>query len=393
MERWRRVLFVTYAVTSYVYRWWITFVILYFMATFLKPYKLEIISNMLALVAVGSMIGWPIYRLCKGINKRGRIPDMKPTRVTVTTCVLAVLLLAFFLLPLPVSRVREAGLVQVQPHAVEKVPVELPGRLMRLAVKEGDHVKKGAILAEFQSQWLDEQELKARMALQHQTALVREFDGLLSRTTEPAGRDKLIQYKTEAAIQQKEAQAKLQGIAEARAKLTLRAPRDGVVMGLPHVDELYKTWEAKDLEAPFCSIGDPTQLRVLVPLTPTDYDLVRDDLKRRTSDNPLQVTIRVRGLDSRTWGGRVTHLPTAADKTIPLALSTRGGGPLAIKPTSQPNALEPQAQVYLVGIDVLQPDAAIAPGTMAQVKIHCEYRSCAWAVWRWLSSTFDLGLL
>src|SRR5262249_49690170 len=44
----RRILFVFYAVASWVYRWVITFVILKFMGSFLAPYGLGIISNMLA---------------------------------------------------------------------------------------------------------------------------------------------------------------------------------------------------------------------------------------------------------------------------------------------------------------------------------------------------------
>src|SRR5438445_3771493 len=43
MELWRRILFVTYAIISYVYRWVITFSILYFMSRFLKPSKLGVI--------------------------------------------------------------------------------------------------------------------------------------------------------------------------------------------------------------------------------------------------------------------------------------------------------------------------------------------------------------
>ena len=65
MERWRRILFISYAVLSWIYRWMVTFVILSFMATFLKPYRLEIISQMLTVVAVGSMFGWPLVRLVK----------------------------------------------------------------------------------------------------------------------------------------------------------------------------------------------------------------------------------------------------------------------------------------------------------------------------------------
>src|SRR3984893_18582580 len=57
MELTRRILFVIFAIVSWVYRWVVTFVILKYMANFLKPYKLEIISEMLALVALGSMVG------------------------------------------------------------------------------------------------------------------------------------------------------------------------------------------------------------------------------------------------------------------------------------------------------------------------------------------------
>src|SRR5207302_4058860 len=42
MDLWRRVLFVVYAVVSYVYKWVVTFTILYFMYNFLKPYKLQV---------------------------------------------------------------------------------------------------------------------------------------------------------------------------------------------------------------------------------------------------------------------------------------------------------------------------------------------------------------
>jgi putative peptide zinc metalloprotease protein len=367
------------------------------MATFLKPYKLEIISNMLALLALGSMVGWPLYRLFSNIHKRGRLPDMKPVRVTISAMVVAGLLFAFFFLPLPVTRVRQSGLVQVQPNAIEKVPVVVPGRLMRLAVQEGQFVRKGAVLAEFSSQQLEDKLLKARGQLQYNAALVKEYDELLSKTTQQQEREQLNKKKTDAEIERTRAKGEVDTLMETRKKLVLTAPRAGYVMGLPKVDELYKTWEAKDLETPFCSIGDPTKLRVLVPISPADYELVKTDLRRREKNHQdLEVTIRVRGMDARTWTGKVVHLPEAADRYVPQQLTTRGGGPLAIKPGMQPNAagqLEPQAQIYLVGISFTHPDPSICPGTIAQVKIHCEYRSMAWWVWRSLSQTFDLGLM
>src|SRR5437879_2331734 len=118
MALWRRFMFVLYAVISYVYRWVITFSILYFMSNFLKPYKLGVVSGMLALAAAGSMVGWPLYRLGKNVHKRGRFPDMKSGRVTLSAIGLATLIALFFFLPLPVGRVRQFALVQVQPNHV-----------------------------------------------------------------------------------------------------------------------------------------------------------------------------------------------------------------------------------------------------------------------------------
>jgi putative peptide zinc metalloprotease protein len=73
-------------------------------------------------------------------------------------------------------------------------------------------------------------------------------------------------------------------------------------------------------------------------------------------------------------------------------LTQRGGGPLAIKPSSDPNLLVPLAQVYLVEVELLDPDAAVDPGQLAVVKIHAQWRSAAWWVGRTIANALDLGL-
>ena len=390
----RRILFLTYAVVSWVYRWVVTFTILKFMATFLKPYKLEIISNFLALAALGSMIGWPLWRLGKNIHKRGRLPDMKHARVVATASALAALVLAFFFLPLPVSRVRQTGLVQVQPDAIEVVPVAiLPATPDNVLVVEGQYVKKGAELATFSSVPLTKQEIALKAQIDKEVELLSKYEPELAKTTVPEEAERLRGYIGDSRIKKGELEAKLGAVLKQKALLTLRAPRDGYVMGLPSKDELYKPWEKGEGEKPFCRIGDPSKLRILVPLAPDDYELVRTDLARMTKQgHKLEVTLRVHGFGSQLWRGHVGHLPKLADKTVPIQLTSKGGGPLAMKPGSDPKNPEPQGQVYLVGIDLETPDRAIVPGSIGQVKIHCEYRSCAWWTWRTLSSTFDLGL-
>ena len=109
MAAWRHWFFVIYTIASTVYRWVLTVTILFFLAKWLKPYKLETLSILLAIAAMASQFGWPLYRLIRNIRKRGRMPDMKRNRVIITCTVGAGLLGAFFFLPLPLNRVRRNG--------------------------------------------------------------------------------------------------------------------------------------------------------------------------------------------------------------------------------------------------------------------------------------------
>jgi putative peptide zinc metalloprotease protein len=406
MELWRRILFVSYAIISYIYRWVVTFVILWFMYNFLKPYKLGVISAMLAFMAAASMVGWPLYRLGKNIHKRGRIPDMKPVRVAISASVLAALVALFFFLPLPVSRVRQTGLVEIAPDAAVPVYLHVQGRLERILVKEGQVVKKGMVLAEFSSLKMQHDEEEKRSEY---VAKERKYDFYQHlEYSSPEIEKARNQFRSE----RDAAKAKwLYYRDHPLRKLVLTAPQSGTVIGVPKQDEIGSIWGVDpdvgkvygtdtEQERPFCLIGDPKRLRIWVPVSPADYHLVRDDLNRARKDGrDLDVTIRIQGRDTHTWEGRIVQLPDSEAKEIPIQLSNKGGGPLAVKPNAPPKHLvlrtlvAPQNQVYLIGIEILNPDSAISPGCLGQVKIHCQHRTCAWAVWRWINATLDLGLM
>ena len=170
----------------------------------------------------------------------------------------------------------------------------------------------------------------------------------------------------------------------------LLAPRAGIVLGAPKKDEVNKEW-LRDQSLPFCEIGDPTKLLVLVPVSPHDYQVLRSDLE---AEGELQVSIRIPGRRSEVIMGKVTRLPASDAKDVPVGLTHRGGGPLAVKPaTADPNVNVPQSQQYLIQVELPQPDDAIVPGTLVSVKIHCRWRTCAWWVWHAISSAFDIGLI
>lgn len=389
----RKCLFVGYAIVSYVYRWVVTGSILYFLYGFLQPYKLGTFSALLTVAAGGSMVGWPLWRLGQGVHKRGRLPDMKSRRVSISVGVVCLVLIVFFFVPLPVSRVRQTGVVQLQPDAVLKVFVPYPGGILdRLYARNGELVEQNQVLARFHNLEKENELGQARTNYEVAEIRVRALQSEIDRAQDANDKTRLARDKVQAEGDRARYLEQVRGLDRALKELEIRAPRSGIVLGLPSIDDVGKYWDVESNQAttPFCRIGDPADLRVLVPVGPADYRLLSDDL-RHTPDLP--VTIRIQGRAGQIWNGRITHLPETEARDVPAGLTTRCGGPLAIKAGANPYVYVPLSQQWLVGVDLELEDSAMCPGTLAQVKIHCRWRTAAWWVWRTLSSTFDLGLM
>ncbi len=400
MALWRRCMFVAYAIVSYVYRWVITYFILWFLYNFLKPYKLGVISGMLALAALGSMVGWPLVNLVKNIHRRGRLPDMKPIRVTLTFAALAALIVAVFTVPLPVSRVYADGIIEIDPVNVEAVPVNLLSNenpnekviLTELLVRDGQEVRKGEELARFsnrrmEADFLQAQE-EAKAYSQKLEALRKEVQNPLRNPMEKAQfQNKIGDTETQlASVTQK---AKV--FEELLKYSVVRAPRSGVIMALPKIELVGRQWDRRQ---PLCKIGDRLQRRVLIPVVPKQYSLLAENLAAvKKKGEVLAADVRVHGMGRATWNGVVTELPSAEAATVPLALSSKADGPVPVKPSEDPDKLIPQTQQYLVSVYIQDSDVTVPPGTRAKVKIHCQKRSLAWWAWRSICDTFNIGLL
>lgn len=400
MERWRRILFLFYAIVSYIYRWVVTFGILWFFYMFLKPYKLGAVGGLLAMGALASMIGWPLYRLGKNLYKRGRLPDMKTWRVTLTALTVGLVVVLFFTVPLPVSRVRQTALVEVHPDAASKVHVSVPGVgdrtpgiLKRLEIKDGQSVPEDYILAEFRNLSLEMEHEEAVAQEKILTGTLREYEDQLREVRDDVDRGRIQSEIAKTKGERDRQFEKARATEKMLDNLVLRAPSAGVVMSPPSVDEVGKQWD-KDRTTPFCSIGNPRKLRVLMPVSTSDYDLLKADRRQaERKGRDLDVDIRIHGRAGKVWKGKIALLPESEARDIPPSLTAKAGGPVTVKPGQQPNTFVPTSQQYLVAIDILNPDDAICPGTLAQVKVHCEWRSGAWWVWRTISQMFDLGLM
>jgi putative peptide zinc metalloprotease protein len=393
----RKVLFVLYAITSFLYRWFITISILVFLATWLKPYKLESLSMLLALGALGSMIFWPSYKLIKSIRQRGRLPDMKRKRVIVSSIVVALIVAAFFALPLPVSRVRETALVQIKEGHRDYVQVHESGILTEVFVRDGDEVRPGQDLARFRTPEFEFQRLQFEKEKQAAEQLVAAIQNHLSTASaDPAARAKLEKTLTEArnSLRHSSERLRTQEQLIARSEV-LKAPRGGTVLNTPRKDDLLRLWDKAEGQ-PFCMIGDKLKLRLLVPVDATNYREIRQNLDRVRAERPddayLEVSILPTNRSDREFKGRITRVPDTDEKNVPVQLTHRGGGSLATKPGGDPNVNQPIVQTYLIVVDVDDPDDTLAPGTLATVKIHLKWKSLAWWSWRSIAAALDIGM-
>jgi len=389
----RKLLFIVYAIVSYIYRWVVTFSIIYTISNLLKPYKMESLSMLLAFAALGSMIGWPIYRAAKNINQRGRLPDMKRERVTVTSVIVFILILVFFLLPLPISRVRDKGVVQIEQSASDKLYLPYPkgGTLEEVLVQDGEWVEQGRLLAVFRNYELESQYEEAKRQKESHRQQGNVHISQASAVGSQAERARIAAEAQEEFALMAEFE-KYEGTFKNQIEsLRIRAPRSGYVISPPRKEMIGKFWEDV-ANQPVCQVGDTRKLIVKVPVAPHDYELMKEDMAR-SATGELPVRIHVPGSALKTYHGRITWLPTSDARNVPVQLTYKGGGSLATKPSENPGVLEPQSQVYLVEVEVTDPDALIRPGVLPVVKVQCRWRTAAWWCWRAINVALDLKLM
>ena len=137
------------------------------------------------------------------------------------------------------------------------------------------------------------------------------------------------------------------------------------------------------------TIADPTKVVVKIPISPANHRHLKEEM---AGGNELDVTVYVTGRTDRDYHGKLRRLPDSAERTVPVALTHRAGGPLSVTQNPETGEVVPVAQTYLVEVELTDPDPSVRPGALVTAKIHCRWRSCGWWVWRKVSEALDIGL-
>jgi len=180
--------------------------------------------------------------------------------------------------------------------------------------------------------------------------------------------------------------------AQKREYLRFNSPIAGIIGQAPRKEDVGKLVEP-DNRSPLITVYPKDRLSVILPLTTSEYNqLVRDCEGDPSKILASNIIIRVHGREGTVWSGTNARLLPSEARDIPLALTSRAGGPVAVQATNPGEPMKPQAQQFLVYLDIVEPDQAILPGNMAQVKIYLRPETCAQWSWRTINNLFELGL-
>jgi putative peptide zinc metalloprotease protein len=382
-------LFALYSVAAAIYRWVVVFSILWFLYEIWKPYRLEIIGQIIGLASIYGLAIQPLWKVGKFFYVPGRIEKVKKPRMYATLAVLATVAAALLFIPLPH---RVYCTLEIQPHAAKSVYVSVPGELEQVLVKPGAKVKKRTPVAKLRNFDL----LLAVADLEGQRAENRtELDGLHRRS----------RIDEEASAQIPAVEAVLKSIEEQLVekkadleRLNLIAPADGTLMPPPEQpdkpdDKRLSNWSGTPLEprnqgaylqegVMFCQVGDPTEMEALMVVD-------QDDVEYLAAKQVVDV--KLDELPTDTLTGEIAEIAKEPLRVSPRHISNKAGGELATK-TDEAGVERPMSTSYQVRVPLKDPEGLLRIGLRGRGRVHALPQTLAHRLWRYVTQTFHFRL-
>jgi putative peptide zinc metalloprotease protein len=390
MPRRKKWLFALFTVSAGIYRWVITFSILWFLHKFFERDRLEVIGQALGVMSIYGLVVLPLWRVGKFFRTPGRTDKVKRKNVVVSLGIVAALLAFVLLVPLPHHVLCS---LEVQPRDAAIVYVDMPGTLEEVLVRPGDEVRKGQELAR-----LGDDDLAysiAQLTGEHDRYLAQLTSLQRQKFVDPAAGAQIPQVAETVAALDEQLTEKLTD----QQRLVLKAPVAGTVMPPVEVpkqeneDGRLSAWwgtpfDARNLgcllmeSTPFCQIGDPAHWQANLVIDQADVEFVR----------PGQtVKIKLDELPHDTLRGEIEEVARHDLKISPRQLSNKSGGELATR-TDAAGIERPLNVSYEARVPLDDPEGLFRLGLRGRAKIHTAPQTLGQRLWRYLTQTFHFKL-
>jgi putative peptide zinc metalloprotease protein len=378
----RKWLLFFYGVASAVYRIGLTFLILWSLHYWLKPYGLAVLVQVMAVPMIGLMILSPLAaaaRFFRSTANRSRIDWSRFRFRTVLACVMLGLLLT---IPLP-SRVGAGALLDQD--TAQRVYATLGGTLQD-GVRIGESVEAGQEVARLTDPRLEAELIRLDGECDQHRLRLQQLERRRVRDPEVAA---LIPAVREAL---RDFEAQLAQLRKTADRLVLRAPCSGIVLpptwhsGVAPQGSL-RSWTGSPLQeqnrgcfvkpgTTVCLVG-PEESRVAILLVnQDDINLVRVGQEAR---------IVWRELSGEVLTGRIVEIAALDLDLLPRDAVQRLN--LPARPTAE-GTLVPIGTWYQARVHLDPTDAPLLRGAAGDARILIDPQSLGTRIVRWLTRTF-----
>jgi putative peptide zinc metalloprotease protein len=378
--------FITYAISSAIYRWVVLFGITLFLYVILKPYDLQSIGIALAVAGVAGVVATQFQNLVK-ILRTPRQEPLNRTKVSLTVLSVLALLACALFVPFPWYI---GASFYIEPRDVRHVFNAVPGELAEIHVRPGQTVREGDLLV-----------------LLKDPEKLRHFEAMLTER-----RAQEVELSVYSAIDDKpgveQVRERLASIAQTiddyerqLQELVVRAPAGGMVVAPSRIPEpkLSETrtelgeWHGTPIDSRNlgCSFETRTHLLSIAPDARFQAVLLIDQGDRGDIEVGRELDIKFDHLPTRTYHGVIEEISDRHADYAPESLSNKAGGELpTVTDAKGRERLTSRAYhaVVLLNCDV----NLLRTGIRGRARFFVGHRSAAAWLWRGLRRTLEFRL-
>jgi putative peptide zinc metalloprotease protein len=378
--------FILYAIASKLYSWFILSGILIFLYTVLKPYGLQSIGQSLAFFSFSGILVQMVTNVYQVLAAPRERPIQK-WRLALTTIFLAIVIGCLGQIEIPF--IQWAAFI-IEPSDVQHVFTKVPGELIELDVKAGDHVEKGQQLAVLSDPRLDE--MKRDLTMQRELRL----KSMRHATVMDDRRERAL--AEEALNSVNDQLAKLN---EQMQHLVILAPISGTVVEPPRERPLTmhqaKThlagWSGTPLDKKNAGafLTERTKLLSIAPSNSMQAILYLDQSDRHDVYVGLEVGLKFEHLPERVYRGKIVRIATAHSDYVPEMMAVKNGGLLATT-TDREGKEQLQESAYQATVYLEETPDLMRTNLRGNARFMAVKRSAFEWLWRYVRRTFHFKM-
>lgn len=378
----RQWLLVLYGIASMLYRTMLTFVILWSLYQWWRPFGLGIAAQALAVPVVGMLLAAPILSATRFVNDPANRTRINWARFGWRFIITIILIGAVLSVPLPGRVV--AGTLLDRGEA-QPVYVTLEGTLEQ-NVQTGDHVEAGQQLARLTNREMQAEILRVEGEVRQHRIRLDHLEK--RRVVDPEAAQSIPTVReTLRDFEQQLAQLK-----QSANRLILKAPVSGTVLPperttSSHSPGTLPTWQGLPLDPRndgsfvragtlVCLIGPVESRTALALVSQDDVNLVHVGQRVRLAWNELSGEVAT---------GRIVEIAALDIDMLSRDAITRLRIPVR---TTSNGKVRPVGAWYQAQIEVDESTSPVMRGSAGQAKILTRPQSLGYRAWRWLAQTF-----